>query len=175
MKFMKKFSCMALAFLMLITVFGVPTTVSAAETAKRSVPKKVRIYSDVYDNYAIEFDYANAGDQIKNLKTSSKNLVARQTRQNSASEENSTSADDNSADIGLYAKKEGQYTVSFDIYSRDGSIKRSSHKVTVYAKNDSPVKSIKLAGKNCGMSSILLHIPQLRVANYPLVWQRDIL
>ncbi len=141
---MKKFSCMVLALLMLVTVFSVPTTASAAE--KESVPQKVRIYSGSYDNYAISFDYDNSGDQIKNLKTSSKNLVARQTRQESSSEDSYGS--DNSATIGLYAKKEGKYTVSFDIYSKDGSTKRSSQKVTVYAKNDSPIKSIKLDGKN---------------------------
>ena len=74
------------------------------------MPAKIRIYSGVYDNSAISFDYDNAGDQVKNVKTNSKNLIARQTRQESASEEYAKDSDVsyNSAQIGLYAKKEGK-------------------------------------------------------------------
>lgn len=129
----------------MITVFAIPTPVAAAE--RGSVPSKVRIYAKSYDNYAIEFNYANAGDQIKNIKTSSTNLVAKQTYQREESTQFSNEPE-NYARIGLYAKKEGKYTVKFDIYSKDGAVKRSSHTVTVFAKNDSPVSSIKLDGKD---------------------------
>lgn len=146
MKLTKRISSLLLALLMVITVFAVPAPVSAAE--RGSVPTKVRVYPTSYDDSAIEFNYANPGDQIKNLKSSSKNLVVKQTYQQEESEAHAYTTPSNYARIGVYAKKEGKYTVSFDIYSKDGSVKRSSHKVTVYAKSDSPVSSIKLDGKS---------------------------
>lgn len=147
MKLIKRMTCAFFALLMVITMIAVPTPTLAAETtqAKTSVPTKVRVYPQSYDNSAISFDYANAGDKIANLKTSSKNLVARQTYHRT---EVGTSSDENVAEIGLYAKKAGKYTVSFDIYSEDGSVKRSSHKITVFAKADAPVSSVKLDGKD---------------------------
>lgn len=151
MKMTKRISSLILALLMVITVFALPTPVAAAE--RGSVPSKVRVYSGSYDNTAISFNYVNAGDQIKNLKSSSKNLIVKQTYQREESESYSSTTPSNYAQIGVYAKKEGTYTVSFDIYSKDGSVKRSSHKVKVYAKNDSPVSSIKLGGKSLWESS----------------------
>lgn len=145
MKMTKRISSLILALLMVITLFAVPTPTYAAE--RGGVPSKVRVYSGSYTDNAIAFNYANPGDQIKNLKSSSSNLVVKQTYQREESNTYSTSSE-NYAQIGVYAKKEGKYTVSFDIYSKDGSAKRSSHKVTVFAKNDSPVSSIKLDGKN---------------------------
>lgn len=145
MRLFKKISSMVLALAMAITLMAVPNaTVSAAD--RGSIPSKIRIYPGNYDNYAIEFSYKNAGDQIKNLKTNNKNLIARQTAHREESEAYSSDPD-NYASIGLYAKKEGKYTVSFDIYSKNGKVKRSSHKVTVYAKSDSPVNYVKLDGK----------------------------
>ena len=146
MKLTKRISCVVLALMMTLAVFSVSTPVSAATKAeKRAVPAKVRIYPQSYNNFAIEFDYDNVGDQIKNLNTSSKNLVAKQTYQHSESA--TYTSPENYARIGLYAKKTGKYTVSFDIYSKDGKVKRSSKKVTVYVKDDSPVKSVAFAGK----------------------------
>ena len=149
MKILKKVSCFVLTLAMLATIVSVPDAAYAA-TTKDTVPAKIRIYSGVYDNSAISFDYDNAGDQVKNVKTNSKNLIARQTRQESASEEYAKDSDlsYNSAQIGLYAKKEGKYTVSFDVYSSDGTTKRNSYKVTVFAKNDSPFTDIKYAGQS---------------------------
>lgn len=145
MKMTKRMSGLILALLMVITLFAVPTPAYAAE--RGNVPSKVRVYAKSYTDNAIEFNYANAGDQLKNLKSSSKNLVVKQTYHREESAAYSSNAQ-NYANIGVYAKKEGKYTVSFDIYSKDGSVKRSSHKVTVYAKNDSPVSSIKIDGKS---------------------------
>ncbi len=150
MKRFKKISSMILALVlataMTVALMAVPAIpVAAADTG--SVPSKVRIYTGSYDNYAIEFSYKNPGDKIKHLKTSSKNLVARQTYQSEYSESYG-SASNSSARIGLYAKKEGKYTVTFDIYSKNGKVKRGSHKVTVYAKNDSPFRSVTLDGKD---------------------------
>ena len=147
MKLIKKMSCMFLALLMVITVLAVPTPAAAAE--RGGVPTKVRIYPGSYDNNAIEFNYVNSGDQIKNIKSSSNNLIAKQTYQREESEAHSDySTSSNYAQIGLYAKKEGKYKVKFDIYSKDGTVKRSSHTVTVFAKSDAAVKSITLDGKD---------------------------
>mgnify|MGYP006934544629 CR=1 FL=1 len=145
MKLIKKMTCVFFALLMVITMIAVPTLAAGTAQAKTSVPTKVRVYPQSYNNSAISFDYANAGDKIANLKTNSKNLVARQTYHRT---EVGTSSDENAAEIGLYAKKAGKYTVSFDIYSEDGSVKRSSHKITVFAKADAPVSTIKLDGKD---------------------------
>lgn len=150
MKRFKKISSMILALVlataMTVALMAVPAIpVAAADTG--SVPSKVRIYSGYYDNYAIQFSYKNPGDKIKHLKTSSKNLVARQTYHSEYSESYSPTFAGR-VQIGLYAKKEGKYTVTFDIYSKNGKVKRGSHKVTVYAKNDSPFRSITLDGKD---------------------------
>ena len=50
------------------------------------------------------------GKNIKNIKTSSKDLKAKVTRL-------SLSSSSNSGYVGVYAKKTGKYTVSFDVYN----------------------------------------------------------
>ncbi len=138
MKIMKKVVSLMLALVLTIGLMSIPATdVSAA--SKATVTSKIRIYPGDLWNQTIDVSYVNCGDKIKNLKTSSANLLARQSSQISSS------SDPGTANITLYAKKAGTYKVSFDIYSRDGKTKRSSHAVTVYAKSDLPMKSFKFA------------------------------
>ena len=147
MKNLKKLSCLLLALALAFGVLAVPSMpVQAA--AKATVPKKVRIWRGGHNDYGISVKYANSGDQIKHLKSSSKSLVVKWTEHSEATGSQSDSDYYKQASIGLYAKKDGTYIVKFDIYSKDGKTKRSSHKVTVYARSDSPSKSIKFAGKD---------------------------
>ena len=77
MKILKKVSCFVMALAMLATIVSVPDAAYAA-TTKDTVPAKIRIYSGVYDNSAISFDYDNAGDQVKNVKTNIGRICKRQ-------------------------------------------------------------------------------------------------
>lgn len=138
MKIMKKVVSFMLALCLVAGLMAIPATDVSAAT-KATVTTKIRVYPGVIWSSTIQVSYANCGDKIKNLKTSSSNLVAKQSYQSTSS------YDTGYANIELYAKKSGTYKVKFDIYSRDGKTKRSSHTVTVYAKSDSPVKSFKFA------------------------------
>lgn len=140
MKLSKKLSTLFAAFFLLAALMiGSAMTVSAAS----SIPTKVRIFPKTVNNYAVTFELPSTGDVIKNVKSSSKNLAVRQT---SMSDEKSSYNTSNSVTLGMYAKKTGTYTVTFDIYSAAGK-KKSSKKITVYAKSDSPVKKFTYNGK----------------------------
>lgn len=81
---------------------------------------------------------------VKNIKTGSKNLIAKNTYYYT-----STSSDEYAApyaSIGLYAKKKGKYVVSYDICDKAGK-KLSSGKTTVYVSDDQPIKSVKFDKK----------------------------
>lgn len=107
--------------------------------AASSIPSKVRIYSGYASDYGFEVVLPKTGDTIKNLKSSSKNLLVKRTNISDYS------SGSNSWYIGTLAKKEGTYKVTFDIY-RSGK-KVSSKTITVYAKNDSAVKTCKFSAK----------------------------
>ncbi len=120
------------------------STVSAATTTTPTT-KVLRMYNRTQNSSAIHVNLPKGKIcYVKNIKTGSKNLIAKNTHYYT-----STSSDEYAnpyASIGLYAKKEGKYTVSYDICDKAGK-KLSSGKVTVYVKNDSPFKSVKFAGK----------------------------
>lgn len=147
MKSIKKLCSVILTLALFVSIFSSSAFTSEAATKsasqlKKAVPSKVRIFA--YNEYSYNGitvyinDYKN---HITNIKTSSKNLKAKVTRKTYDS--NTT---DNYGVIGLYALKEGKYTVSFDVLTEKGGKKLYSKKVTVYAKNDSPIKSITYAG-----------------------------
>lgn len=122
-------------FLMLIGILMAGgMTVSAA-----TVPKKVHISPGTAD-FLYLTDIAS-GDKIKNIKTSSKNLVARFNGRLLHREENSDQLYTNMG-ISLYAKKTGQYKISFDLCNSKGKVKKKC-KVDVYAYKNQPFKSIK--------------------------------
>ena len=126
---------------MVLGIFAAPAT-EARAAAKATVTKAVHIELDYGDDFAIEVEFAEKGDQIKNLKTSSKNIIAKVTNKYLSYQYGSKK---NTANIGLFAKKEGTYTVSFDIVNADGK-KVSSHSVKVYANEERAIKSVKFAG-----------------------------
>lgn len=119
-------------------------TVSAASL---SYPTKLHIGLGYANADAIEIKLASAGDKIKNIKSSSKNLIAYQTSLDIYRSSYSQSDERNAAGIGVYAKKKGTYTVKFSIYDKSGK-KKSTKSVKIYANNDSAVKSFKVDGKD---------------------------
>ncbi len=134
----------------LLVTFLAVGMVSEASTAESTVPKKVRIYYGDVNYSAIQVKYGEPGSQIKNLKTSNKNLKAKQSFQNISidSYDDMSYEDDNTAEISLYAKKKGTYKVTFDICDADGNTLEKGVEVTVYAQNDSPFKKVTFNGKD---------------------------
>lgn len=120
------------------------STVSAAVRNKPTTTV-LRMSSNSFDSSAIYVNLPKAKVcYIKNIKTSSKNLIAKNTHYYTTSSDDTYT--DTFASIGLYAKKTGKYKVTYNICDKSG-YKLSSGKVTVYVKNDLPVKSVKFAGK----------------------------
>ena len=146
MKIFKRTASLFLAFCLCagMLLLQPQSTVSAATTTTPTT-KVLRIYSRLQSNSDIHINLPKGKVcYVKNIKTNSKNLIAKNTRYYT-----STSTDEYTnpyAEIGLYAKKEGTYKVTYNICDKAGK-KLSSGKVTVYAKNDSPVKSAKFANK----------------------------
>ena len=156
MKIFKRTASLFLAFCLCagMLLLQPQSTVSAATTTTPTT-KVLRIYSRSQSNSDIHINLPKGKVcYVKNIKTNSKNLIAKNTRYYT-----STSTDEYTnpyAEIGLYAKKEGTYKVTYNICDKAGK-KLSSGKVTVYAKNDSPVKSAKFANKEIN-SALTKHI-----------------
>lgn len=126
---------LASVFLMMLGVLMAGAmTVSAA-----TVPKKAHI-SPLKGDYYLVYDIAS-GYTIKNVKTNSKNLVAHFTERVLHRDEGSDELYSHLA-IYLYAKKSGQYKLSFNICDAKGKVKKKCS-VTVYAYKNQPFKSIK--------------------------------
>lgn len=88
--------------------------------------------SNSFDSSAIYVNLPKAKVcYIKNIKTSSKNLIAKNTHYYTTSSDDTYT--DTFASIGLYAKKTGKYKVTYNICDKSGN-KLSSGKVTVYVK-----------------------------------------
>lgn len=126
-------------------IFSFGTTVSAASL---SYPKKLHIDVGRANTDVIQIKLANEGDKIRNIKRSSKNLVAYQTSLDVIRDSYEPSTSRNSAAIGVYAKKKGTYKVTFNIYDKNGKKKGGTKSVKIYANNDTAVKSFKVDGKN---------------------------
>lgn len=146
MKNLKKMLSALLALALLLTVFTVPTLeVNAATYGK--VPSKVRIIPHTVTNSPITFDLADEKDKITNIKTSSKSLKAKQTYNYVYNSKTSPENNQKYAEIDVYATKQGKYTLTFDILKGNGK-KRSTHKITVYAYDDVPLKALKINNKS---------------------------
>ncbi len=138
MKTTKKFFLLlATIFTMSVLMFGSCITSSAA-----TYPKKIRVYPLSTSTVSVTLDAV--GDQIANIKATNKNLKAKLTHTN-VSQHNGT-MERNECSITLYAKKQGKYTLKFDILDAAGSVKTKAS-ITVFAKNDSPVKKFTFGGK----------------------------
>ncbi|WP_167955852.1 hypothetical protein [Anaerosporobacter faecicola] len=143
---MKKFNrtiCYLLVCALILAFF--PTTIKATETTKDNIPTKVRMYSGNYDDDVIKISLADTTQTITNIKTNSKNAVAKITSTNVRYQEGEDAEVKNEIGIGIYVKKKGTYTVSFDIVDADKK-KVSTKKVKVYAYG-SVLKSISVGGK----------------------------
>lgn len=142
MKHVKRICSVLLALVMMITI--IPLEANAA--TKDSIPTKVRLFSGV-DESAISIELADETQSISNIKTSNKNLVAMLTRSDYRFEKDGdvVSNSENKYAIGLRSKKDGKYTVSFDIIDKDKK-KIATKKVTVFAY-PTPLKSITMDGK----------------------------
>lgn len=141
MKNLRKLQSIMLA---LALVLGLVTVSSSNAFAANSkvIPKAVHIYTQSVDDSAINLSLAEAGDKIKDIKTSSTNLIAKQTQYNTSS----SSQEGTRVNIGLYAKKDGKYSLTFNIYNKTGE-KKESATITVYANKDHAVKSVTFQDK----------------------------
>lgn len=93
----------------------------------------------------------NSGDRVMNVRSNSSSLVAKkvyeQVYTNSSSYNPYTSY--RYSNIGVFAKKAGKYTVSFDVVDSTGTVKctKTIYVTTSYTVFKSGIKSIKYANK----------------------------
>ncbi|MCM1160610.1 MAG: hypothetical protein NC412_05230 [Roseburia sp.] len=101
---------------------------------------------------------SNDGDRIANIKSNSSNLLVKKTREsyNYTTEtdwdtnQKTTKANYRYACLSFFAKKKGNYSVTFDVVKADGSV-RCTKTIAVKAgagSYESPIKNIKYAGKD---------------------------
>lgn len=152
MKLTKKL--MMLLTTMLLFAGIVAGSCLVASAANVTYPKKIRVYPEsTYPTLTIEL--ANAKDEVKNVKSSSKNLKVVRVQEVSTNQswdyETETYKEEHEYRYVLYSKKNGKYTVKFDVVGADGT--NTSHSVTVFVKNDPAVKSITFGGKNLGVAT----------------------
>lgn len=143
MKRIKKWASVMLALSVMFSLLMITAQETQAST-KASVTKAVHLYVGTCKDDAITVTAIDTWDHVENLKTSSKNLIAKISSINISTYKQPTP---NSSKIALYASKEGTYSVSFDIYN-DLDEKVSSHTVKVYANTDRAIKSVSFAGKD---------------------------
>ncbi len=191
MKIMKRLTCIVLALTLALGVFIVPSDSVEAKSKKKSKTETMKMHvtlnaeSELWTG--ITYYYKNAGDTIKakSLKSSSKDLVVKQTYQKDVSELmqyvpytttypdgsqynsegqfydeltktylfiNTPSRTNSYAELDMWVKKAGTYTVSFDVVGADGK-KRYTQKITVVADDKKAVASISFAGKKLNVSN----------------------
>ncbi len=117
-------------------------------------------YNSSYGGGTTSYIYLDMdGDRVGNIKSSSSNLLVKKTRESCFNittkdwETNQKTTKENyrSAYLSFFAKKAGEYKVTFDVIKEDGNV-RCTKTITVKAvgshTNISPIKSIKYAGKD---------------------------
>lgn len=121
---MKRTKRIVALFLMICMCLSmIPAADVKAAEQKDQYPTQVRITpGSIFEQYY--FTITGEDIDIKNVKSGSKDLVARWTRYEST-------VDQNNAAISLYTKKEGVYSFSYDVY-KNGK-KQATKKVKVYA------------------------------------------
>lgn len=123
----KRMICSMLAAVMMIGLIVVPAQPVQAAV---NVPEKLHYSVGGYSNYAFRVEFEHPGDRIANLSTSGDGLKAMVTTKSYLS---NSKYMENFAEIGIYARKKGTYTLSFDICN-SGNETLSSHSVKVYVK-----------------------------------------
>lgn len=139
---MKRLLACTLAFAMLMTL-SVVTEAQADE--KETYPKTFRLNTsdDIWNLPAVTFTFDEYDMDIANIKTSSPNLIAKRYYHYARSYEGGTPM--NIIMMGFAAKKDGTYTVTYDIVKDKKVV--SSEKMTVYAY-PTPIKSMLLDGSS---------------------------
>ena len=116
-------------------------------------------YDSSYGGGAITYIYLEMdGDRVANVKSNNSNLLVKKTRESYSStttkdwetNQKTTKFNYRSAYLSFFAKKAGDYKVTFDVVRADGSVK-CTKTINVKAvgshKYVNPIKSIKYAGK----------------------------
>ncbi len=112
MKLFKQITCAVLTLCLCAGLLLIPSAPVSAATGP-SAPKAVDVsyYKIIRWSMIRLSPYSSVQtEKHQNIKTSSKNLKAKVTRL-------SLSSSSNSGYVGVYAKKTGKYTVSFDVYN----------------------------------------------------------
>lgn len=151
MKIWKKIAGMATAVGIMAAVLAAPDLNARAAAGASVESSNIEIAAQSAYTTSITVKYAKGDARIKNIKTSSKNLFARQTQQEYRSYESTYSQYPfGYARIGLYAKKPGNYKVSFDVCDAAG---KKTAKLTVKVRAryntgyDSPIQKATFSGK----------------------------
>lgn len=145
----KRITCFLCAVFMAVAVLAVPGTQAHAKAKVENSNVSI-VVNNIYTGQ-VKIVYSKGDAQIKNLKSNSKNLIARQTSQYYHEEEYEYSDTPYGyARIGFYARKTGNYKVTFDVCDVNGK-KVSSHTIKVKATESgtysSPFKKVTFAGK----------------------------
>lgn len=142
MKSMKHVILRLTAVCVMLTAFLCPVGVSAAIAPAAEHVAVKQTYSQEIEVVFAEGDY-----KIANLKSSSANLLLRTTYVSASSSKRSYDSEHpyGYAEISMYAKKKGTYTVTFDVIGRNQEVK-SSHSVKVHADANTPVKKTTFNG-----------------------------
>lgn len=156
MKLLKRVTSVLVAVVMVlgITQAAVPVTAEAASKKSAGVleyPNKVRIYADGWSNSAISMTLASSDYYLKSVKSNSKSLKTKITYNSSRYDrdyDGTVQTDEAEGTVGLYTKKEGNYKVTVTVGKRSQKSFSKTVTITVYAKNDSPFKSVKVGGKD---------------------------
>lgn len=104
----------------------------------------------------IRIDLAQVDYTVKNVKSSSKNLRFWTSRTCVIKHYENESAKDyykleKKVYLAMFAKKSGSYTVSFDVFDKDGNL-LGSESLKVFASNETGIKSFQVAGKKISLS-----------------------
>lgn len=138
---MKRLLACTLALAMLMTLSVVT---EAQADVKGTYPKTFRLNtSDIWNQQQVTLTFDEYGMDIANIKTSSPNLIAKRCYHYANSYESSNPV--NYSMMGFAAKKDGTYTVTYDIVKDKKVV--SSEKMTVYAY-PTPIKSMLLDGSS---------------------------
>lgn len=145
----KRAASLVFAICMAVTVMAVPDTNVYAKAKLEKANVNILIGNSYIE--AINVIYSKGDVRIKNIKTDSKNLIAKQTRQYYHDfAEWDLAKPYGYASIGVYALKAGSYTVKFDVCNAGGK-KVSSHSVKIKTSNYNdgsyPVKKVTFNGR----------------------------
>lgn len=115
------------------------------QAAELDIPEVVRVIPGTWRQMTVRGDDENYFWGITNIKTDSKDMRMRGGADYSLPEQT----------IKLYARKSGEYKISFDIYEdNDEEEIVSSHTIRVIAAEEVAVKSVTLGKKRLGSSNV---------------------